>query len=76
MTTHSEKVLLGLRLAVSKEKLSSNQVAVYHFTKGLDGSKPTRLKVTAEGIVEGWVPSFAEVDSKLLKAWLKELPEL
>jgi hypothetical protein len=75
VTTHSESLLLALKPVIARGDLRNDEVAVYHFRKSKEGISVKRLELTTEGLIKGWVPSFADVENKLLKEWIHQLPE-
>ncbi len=74
-TTHSTLLLLAMSEAVEKEAIKPNDIAIYEITKTSSGTKAKRIPVSDKGILKGWVPSFAKVESRLLRNALNRLPE-
>lgn len=75
VSTHSETVPLSLQRAIRRNLITSRDIAVYHVEKGRNGTKVRRLRLTKDGYVKGWIPSFAEVESRLLKEWAQTIPK-
>jgi len=75
VTTHSELLMIGLGTHIRNGLIKPEDVAVYHITKDSKGSHATRLKITSKGYVKGWIPSFAELENKLLQEWIQTVPE-
>lgn len=75
ITTHSEFLLLAMSSSVRRKLIRPEDIVIYHVTKDSKGTHAKPLEVTPEGYVKGWVPSFAEIEQKLLKEWLQTIPE-
>lgn len=76
VTTHSEFLLLALSRPIRDNLLSQDDVAVYYCKKEKGkGTAITKLEVTKQGYVKGWVPSFASIEKELLKEFLESAPE-
>ena len=75
ITTHSEFLLLAMSGPVRNGLIRPEDIAIYHVSKDSKGTHAKLLEVTPEGYVKGWVPSFAEIEQKLLKQWLQTMPE-
>jgi predicted ATPase len=73
-TTHSLILMQALGYAVHKGWLTPDQVAVHHVEKGKGGTTTTPLPLDARGYIQGWVPSFTEVERRLLREWADTLP--
>ncbi|MCD6340903.1 MAG: AAA family ATPase, partial [Desulfurococcales archaeon] len=81
VTTHSSILALALSDAImgSDEypnipRLSTDEVAVYHVVRDEKGyTKVEPLKLTKEGYIEGGIPSFVDVETKLYKRMLTRL---
>ena len=87
VTTHSTLLLLALSRAIHGEvvdgwtskgkikrkiNLNKEDVAVYHVTRGRDGcTEVGRLKLTDEGLIDGGVPSFIDVERELYSRLFK-----
>jgi predicted ATPase len=65
-TTHSPFLIIALSKVVKSGKLSSKDVAVFHTEKTPDGTKFSELPIDERGFIKGWIPSFAEVEEKML----------
>jgi len=75
-TTHSHFLLSALGLPVQEGHLKPEDIAVYHVEKKPEhGTVAQRLPINEKGYIEGWIPSFAEVERRLLKEWIKTVPE-
>ena len=73
ITTHSHYLLLALTDAIQRELLKSEDVAVYEVKKEKEtGTAVKALPVTRDGVIKGWVSSFAKVDSQLLRMVFKK----
>ena len=73
ITTHSHYLLLALTNVIQRELLKAEDVAVCEVKKEKErGTTAKRLPITQDGIIKGWVSSFAKVDSRLLKGRLKQ----
>jgi hypothetical protein len=73
LTTHSPTLLLALSEIGSMGALQPKDVAVYHFSRDEEVSTVTRLEVDDSWYVRGWIPSFSEVESRLLKRWISNV---
>lgn len=74
-TTHSTFMLLGLSEAVRKKIISADKIAIYETEKTNKGTTATSLPVTEKGYIKGGVPSFAKVEKRLMRDFLKSLPK-
>ncbi|MBI2887012.1 MAG: AAA family ATPase [Chloroflexi bacterium] len=74
-TTHSTFLLLGLGEAVRNRIISTRDIAIYEVVKGPKGTAATRLPITDKGYIKGGVPSFAKVEKRLMREFLKSLPK-
>lgn len=70
ITTHSQTLLLALPEAAREYGLKPEDVALYHFSRDNGETKAKKLDVDDEWYVKGWVPSFSNVESQLLKQWM------
>ena len=68
-TTHSQYLVMALQ-EEAQGPLQAGDIRVYHFSRTKDDSTAEGLQIDGEGIVRGWIPSFAEVEQKLLKRWM------
>jgi len=75
ITTHSETLPLALRRPINKNLIGAKDIAVYHVEKRNTGTKVRQLRLTKDGYVRGWIPSFAEVELQLLKEWSQTIPK-
>ena len=69
ITTHSQTLLLGLSAAAKEYGLTPENVAVYHFSRDGEEATAKKLEVDANWYIKGWVPSFSDVESRLIKQW-------
>jgi predicted ATPase len=69
VTTHSPTLLLALR-ELANNGIRTADVAIYHFAPAQGGPKISRLELEDTWYVRDWVPSFAEVESRLIKEWI------
>jgi predicted ATPase len=76
ITTHSEFLPLTLSIPIQNRLLKKDDIAIYHVEKGQKGTAVKRLELTSKGYVKGWIPSFAELESQLLKDWMETVPEV
>ncbi|MBI4236184.1 MAG: AAA family ATPase [Chloroflexi bacterium] len=76
-TTHSPFMLLALQYPVEEGLIKPDQIAVYEVErdKKTGATKAQPLPMTKDGYLKNWVPSFSRVEKKLLRDWLKTLPE-
>jgi len=71
-TTHSHYLLMAIGYAVQKKWISRDDVAVYHVEKKAEtGTEAKLLKLGKDGYLKDWVPSYNEVERRLMKAWPK-----
>ncbi len=75
ITTHSEFLPLTLSIPIQKRLLKTEDIAIYHVEKSRKGTVIKRLELTPKGYVKGWIPSFADLESQLLKDWMETVPE-
>lgn len=77
ITTHSPILVTALSHGIQQSKLGAQDVAIYHVVKKKEtGTIDKRLTVNEKGHVEGWIPSFAKVERKLLREWVRSLPKV
>ena len=69
-TTHSQTLLLALPDAAKRFSLKPSDVAVYHFQLEEGEAKASRLDLDKNWYIKGWVPSFSDVESRLMKEWV------
>jgi len=75
-TTHSEFLLLSAGVHVQKGVIDTEDISIYHITKEeKSGTISDKLLINSKGYIEGWVPSFSEIEKKLYKNWFSQLPE-
>ena len=71
-TTHSHFLLLALSRAVEKG-LKVEDIAVYHVTKGKEGTEAKPVKLSKRGYPLGWPPSYEKVERDIALNWAKDL---
>ena len=77
ITTHSPIMMMALSHAVQQAKLKDSDVAIYHVQKKKgSGTTAKPLPIGSQGYIEGWIPSFAKVERKLMREWVRSLPEV
>jgi predicted ATPase len=75
-TTHSFFLMEAIGYAVARGWLKSHDVAVYHIEKKKEtGTVAKQLPMSEKGYIIGWIPSFTKVERKLVREWVKTLPE-
>ncbi|MFZ0321150.1 MAG: AAA family ATPase [Candidatus Sulfotelmatobacter sp.] len=72
VTTHSQYVVMALQERVNQD-LPPDAIRVYHFSRERGDSTAKELKIDSDGILSGWIPSFAEVERKLLGDWMSKV---
>ena len=75
ITTHSETLPLALRRPIKNKIIKFRDIAVYHVEKREKGTEVKQLQLSEDGYIKGWIPSFAEVESQLLKEWAETIPK-
>jgi len=73
LTTHSQTLILALSELSQGHSLKPENVAIYHVSRGVTGSEVRKLPMNKNWYVEGWIPSFAQVESRLMKEWMENL---
>lgn len=76
VTTHSLILPLALSRPIEKGLLESSDIAVWHIEKEPKGTIAEKLELTEKGYIKGWIPSFADIELKLMKEWAHALPEM
>ncbi len=74
-STHSQFLLVALGRAVCNKQINSDDINIYHVQKEQVGTTVTPLQVTSSGHIEGWIPSFLDIERDLLKDALNALTE-
>jgi len=69
VTTHSQYLVMALQ-EEARRSIQAKDVSVYHLSRTQDESKAEKLEIDPEGIIRGWIPSFAEVEKTLLDTWM------
>ncbi len=73
ITTHSHYLLLALTDVIQSELLKPEDVAIWEVKKEKErGTVAQQLPISEDGVIKGWVSSFAKVDSKLLSNRTKQ----
>ncbi len=72
VTTHSHFFLMALNQAV-EHGIKVEDIAVYHVTKDLEGTKTDPVKLSQRGYPLGWPPSYEKVEKNLARNWAKGL---
>ncbi len=75
ITTHSLVLPLALSRPIEKGLLESSDIAVWHIKKESQGTIAEKLELAETGYIKGWIPSFADIELKLMKDWARSLPE-
>lgn len=77
VSTHSEILPLSVTDSIRNGLLKSQMVKIYHVTRStISGATEIGpLPLADNGNIEGWIPSFNEVEDRLLKNWAKNLPD-
>lgn len=71
-TTHSHYLLMAIGYGVQKGWIKREDVAVYHVEKKpKTGTETKLLELGKDGYLKDWVPSYNEVERRLMKAWPK-----
>jgi predicted ATPase len=74
-TTHSHYLVQGVLREVRNGHIAAEDVAVINCQMTAQGTEVERIPVTDDGRLEGWIPSFADVDDSLFEDWMNSLPE-
>ena len=75
VSTHSHYLLLGICKQVRAGLIPPGQVAVLNCEKTRYGTKVNRLPMDNSGRIDGWIPSFSEVDDYLFEDWVRSIGE-
>jgi len=75
ITTHSGYLPLALSRAL-KRGLKADDIAVYEVTKDREGTKVERKEINEKGYIKGWIKSFYDIETELVKEWAKSTSEL
>ncbi len=74
-TTHSHFMMQAIGYAIHKKWLGADQIAIHHVAKKEGtGTVAEPLALGENGYIEGWIPSFTEVERRLLLEWAETLP--
>jgi predicted ATPase len=73
-TTHSHYFLLALNQAV-ENGLKVEDIAVYHVTKDLKGTRTAPVQLSQRGYPLSWPPSYEKLEKNLARNWAKGLAE-
>lgn len=74
LTTHSVFLPMAMGRAI-KKGLKPEEIGVYEMEKDKNGTKPKPLRVTKDGYIKGWIPSFYSEEVKLIQEWTSTLSE-
>jgi hypothetical protein len=72
ITTHSQYLVMALQELVNGE-IQAGDIAVYHFSRAQSDSVAERLPIDKDGVLRGWIPSFAKVEQRLLSSWMSRV---
>jgi predicted ATPase len=72
LTTHSQILPLALS-ELQAYSIKPDDISIYHLTRSRDSVVVQSLQVDERWSVPGWIPSFSQVDSKLLKTWISKV---
>ena len=71
LTTHSSTLPLALSEA-APFGLTPNDIAIYHLQREGGDVSVRKLEVASNWSISGWIPSFSDVERKLLKQWVEK----
>jgi len=75
ITTHSHFFLIAIGGAVQEGVLKRDQLVVYHVEKQKGrGTVASELELDENGYIKGWIPSYSDVEKKLIQRWADTLP--
>jgi hypothetical protein len=69
LATHSQYLVMAIQQPTDGS-ISPGEITAYHFSRTRDESTAERLPIDANGVLRGWIPSFAEVEKNLLNKWM------
>jgi energy-coupling factor transporter ATP-binding protein EcfA2 len=69
LTTHSQYLVMAIQQPTDGS-IQPDEISAYHFSRTRDESTAERLQIDANGVLRGWIPSFAEVEKDLLNKWM------
>ncbi len=72
ITTHSQYLVMAIQEIVNRE-LRPSDINVYHFSRARNDVTAERLPIGSDGVLQGWIPSFAEVERELLTSWMSKV---
>jgi len=73
-STHSPFLILALSRLIKQKKLSTQDIAVYHFEKKTEkGTTVKKLKLDKHGFVKGWIPSYIAAEDEIFREWAESL---
>jgi hypothetical protein len=67
--------VLGVCKAVREKVIPAADVLILDCAKGKRGTEVTARSVDESGRIEGWIPSFAEVDEYLFQTWTDSIQD-
>ncbi len=72
-STHSPFLILALSKVIRNERLSRDEVAIYHVDKRAKESKVKPLQLDQNGFVTGWIPSYLKIEDELFDEWAESI---
>jgi predicted ATPase len=72
ITTHSQYLVMALQELMNRE-IQPRDISIYHFSRPQSDSVAERLPIGADGVLRGWIPSFAKVEPDLLSSWMSRV---
>ena len=72
VTTHSQYLVMALQEQV-KRNITAGDISVYHFSRDRNDSLAEKLPLDVDGVLRGWIPSFAKVERELLSSWMSRV---
>ncbi|TAK24986.1 MAG: ATP-binding protein [Chloroflexota bacterium] len=70
-TTHSPYVIQGVCKAIRDGKCSHESVVILNCSLKDNATHITPIHVSEAGHIDGWIPSFTDVDNYLFQGWVK-----
>jgi predicted ATPase len=72
ITTHSQYLVMALQELMNRE-IQPRDISIYHSSRPQSDSVAERLPIGADGVLRGWIPSFAKVEQDLLSSWMSRV---
>jgi hypothetical protein len=72
ITTHSQYLVMALQEMMNRE-MQPGDISDYHFSRAQSDSVAEQLPIGTDGILRGWIPSFAKVEQELLSNWMSRV---